>query len=227
MKLFSYVRTKLGVLIVHIVRARYGVVIFYGDAIRRERLRFIASVRNETKLLLSDHEAYQILSLAYQTEKIPGAIAEVGVYRGASAKLIAHAAGKRPVYLFDTFDGLPPLEEIDRVAFSDGQYGASMEEVSAYLSAYPNATLIKGVFPQTAQNIENQQFSFVHLDVDLYKSTKEALEFFYPRMSKGGVIISHDYMTAPGVRKAVDDFMFNKPEAVFESSWRQCFIVKV
>ncbi len=226
MKIFSIIRTKIGALLVDLIRARHGVVTFYGDMARRADLNLIHKVRQERKLLLSDQEAYQVMMFARRTSKIPGDIAEVGAYKGASAKLIAHAAPGRSIHLFDTFEGLPPLQDIDRSAFKDGQYPADLADVTKYLSSFPQVTLYKGLFPKTAGPITAKKFSFVHLDVDLYQSTKDALEFFFPRMSKGGVIISHDYMTAEGVRKAVDDFMKDKPEAVFESAWRQCFIVK-
>jgi predicted O-methyltransferase YrrM len=226
MKFLSYVRTKIGVVIVNLIRARHGVVIFYGDKARQSDLDFIARVRRERKLLLSDHEAFQIMMTVRRTARIHGDIAEVGAYQGASAKLIAHAAHNKSIHLFDTFEGLPSLLDIDRSAFHDGQFVADVSDVSEYLSFFPSITLYKGIFPETAGPIVSKKFSFVHLDVDLYQSTKDSLEFFYPRMQKGGVIISHDYMTAPGVRKAVDEFMADKPEAVFESSWRQCFIVK-
>ena len=228
--MLSYLRGKLGVLVVMLVQARHGVVIFYGDKHRQARLDTIARIKRERKLLLSDHEADQLMMAVERTQKISGDIAEVGTYKGASAKLIAEARGSssgKSLYLFDTFEGLPELQDIDRSHFSDKQFVAGEEDVARYLSSYPDVFLYKGIFPQTAAPVAAKSFSLVHLDVDLYQSTKESLEFFYPRMARGGVIISHDYMTAPGVRKAVDEYMANKPEAVFESSWRQCFIVKI
>lgn len=230
MRPFSFIRSKLGVIIVKLIRARHGVVIFYGDKERQKRLDLIERVRKERKLLLSDHEADQLMMAVERTAKVPGDIAEVGTYKGVSAKLIAEARGvksDKAIYLFDTFTGLPDLEEIDKSHFKERQYQAGEKDVANYLSSYPNVFLYAGIFPDTAGPIKEKRFSFVHLDVDLYKSTKEALEFFYPRMSQGGAIISHDYMTAPGVRKAIDEYMADKPEAVFESSWRQCFVVKI
>ena len=230
MKFLSYLRTKLGVAIVNLVRTRHGVVIFYGDKMRQADLNMIRQVNRETKMLISDHEAYQLMMTVRRTQKILGDIAEVGTYRGGSSKLIAIARSDdspKHIYLFDTFEGLPPLTDIDRSHFTNGQYSADLREVTAYVSAYPNISLHKGIFPESAGPIQSKRFSFVHLDVDLYEATRDAIEFFYPRMEKGAVLISHDYSTAPGVRKAIDEFMVDKPEAVFESSWRQCFIVKI
>ena len=229
MDLFSKIRTKLGASIVDLVRSRYGVVNFYADQERRGDLDVIASVRRERKLLLSDHEALQIMMATHATAKVPGDIAEVGTYKGASSKLIAEARGEnseKSIYLFDTFEGLPELQDIDRSNFYDHQYEANFEDVKDYLYAYPNVYVYKGIFPSSGKPIESKKFSFVHLDVDLYEGTKESLGFFYPRMSPCGIIISHDYTTAPGVRKAVDDFMSDKPEALLVPSWRQCLIVK-
>lgn len=229
MQLLAYIRTKIGVFLVGLIRAKHGVVIFYGDEERRKRLDLITAVKRERKLLLSDHEAMELVMAVERTRKIPGDIAEVGTYKGVSAKLIAEARGNasgKTLHLFDTFAGLPDLQDIDRSHFSDKQFVAGEAEVAAYLSAYPDVRLYAGKFPDTSGPIEQKRFSLVHLDVDLYQSTKDSIEFFYPRMSQGGVIISHDYMTAPGVRKAIDEYMADKPEAVFEASWRQCFIVK-
>lgn len=228
MNLIERLRGRVGTALVNTIRSQNGVVIFYGDRERREDLATVTRVRNERKLLLSDHEAHQLVRLVRSTAKVPGDLAEVGTYRGVSAKLIAEARGTTPktLHLFDTFEGLPELQDIDRSVFYEGQYQADLHDVADYLGAYPHIALYAGVFPKTAGPIEQKKFSFVHLDVDLYESTKEALEFFYPRMTQGGVIVSHDYIVTPGATKAVQEFMADKPEPVVEISWRQCAIVK-
>ena len=220
------IRTKLAVLLVEIIRKNHGVVIFFGDSARRNALTLIRKVYRERKMLLLDHEAYQIVMFANRTRKIPGEIAEVGVYTGGSAKLIAETVSEKEIHLFDSFEGLPAPVDVDPKKFTEGQYGADLEDVRAYLSAYPNVHLYKGFFPATSGPIASKKFAFVHLDVDLYESTKASLEFFYSRMSPGGVLLSHDYMTAEGVKKAFDEFLADKPEALLESSWSQCFFVK-
>jgi hypothetical protein len=74
--------------------------------------------------------------------------------------------------------------------------------------------------------VKDRQFSLVNFDVDTYESTKKCLEFFYPRMNPGGVILSHDYITAPGVQKAFDEFFVDKPEPVVETAGSQCIVIK-
>lgn len=209
------------------LRERNSIVLSYASA---EDLRLIKVIRKEIEMQLSDHEAMQLISAVRATRKIPGDIADVGTYRGASSKLIADGRGEsaKKIYLFDTFEGLPGKADVSDTGHKEGLYTANYREVEKYLSSYPNIQLYPGLFPETARPIENHTFSFVHLDVDLYQSTKDGLEFFYPRMTQGGVIMSHDYMEVGwGARKAIDEFMNDKPEAVFQSSHNQCLIVKI
>lgn len=171
-------------------------------------------------------EAYMIRAAVLQTAKVEGDIAEVGVYRGGTARIICEAKGNRPLHLFDTFEGLPEPGEIDS-AFRRGEYACSLESVRQYLKGFADVRFYKGLFPGTAEPAKLHKFSFVHLDVDLYESTMAALDFFYPRMDPGAVIISHDYVTFPGVRAAFDQFFEKKPEPVVELTGNQCLVVKV
>jgi O-methyltransferase len=79
----------------------------------------------------------------------------------------------------------------------------------------------------TARPVEYKHFFFVHLDVGTYSSTLSCLEFFYQRMSRGGIVISHDYVTAKGVRKAFDEFFCDKPEPILEITGSQCLFMKL
>ena len=188
----------------------------------------VRQVRKETEIMLSDQEAYLIYSIVKKTEKIEGDIAEVGVYKGGSAKLMREAS-KKPLHLFDTFEGLPDLSAKDNLKqFQKGHAASSFEGVRSYLSNYPNIHFYKGIFPTTAEPVKDKKFSFVHLDVDIYESTHNSLNFFYPRMSTGGVIISHDYPSSDGVKKAFDEFFKDKPEIIIELyATSQCLVVKV
>lgn len=215
-------------IVVYIIRCDYGVISWYREPDRKRVLDLIEKIKKENDVLLQDNEAYQIYMAVKRTEKIKGDIAEVGTYRGGSAKIICEAKGNRVLHLFDTFEGLPELSPNDNPQqFHKGQFIASFEDVKNYLKNYPNVHFYKGLFPSTADPIKNKKFSFVHLDVDLYETTLASIKFFYPRMNKGGIILSHDYINAPGVRKAFDDFFKDKTEPVIEMSGRQCLIVKL
>jgi len=176
----------------------------------------IRQIKEETEMLLSDLDAYQIYTMVKKTSKIDGDIAEVGVYKGGSAKLIREAS-KKPLHVFDTFEGLPGLSEHDNPEqFHQGDYSASFESVKSYLKNYSNISFYKGVFPSTAEPVKNKRFAFVHLDIDIYESMLNCLKFFYPRMSKGGVIIGHDYSGSIGVKQAFDEFFEDKSEIIIE-----------
>lgn len=201
---------------------------FYNPEILKVK-DLVKIIKGETKMILHDVEALQIFMAVKQTEKLKGDIAEVGVFMGGSSKLICEAKGNKRLHLFDTFEGLPALSEEDnKNLFYENQFSASYEEVKNYLNSYENVFFYKGLFPSTAGPVSNETFSFVHLDVDLYEATLECIKFFYPRMSKGGIIISHDYAFASGVKKAFDEFFYDKPEPIIELEiiGTQCLIVK-
>jgi O-methyltransferase len=203
-------------------------LVFCNDQSETQVLDLISQIKKETQLLLSDLEVCQIYATVKKTEKIPGAIAEVGVYKGGSAKIIREVT-RKPLYLFETFEGLPDLSESDDPnEFQKGKYSATFEGVKNYLKDYSDVYLYKGFFPSTADPIKDKMFSFVHLDVDIYESTSNCLKFFYPRMSKGRIILSHDYPSSKGVKKAFDEFFEDKPEIVIDLPvCGQCLVVKL
>lgn len=208
-----------------LARANIGLV-WYGLPQRAQLLRAVRDLRRKREMLLNPVEAYQIAVTVKSTGKIPGDIAEVGVFRGASAKLICEArSGNKDVHLFDTFEGLPAPGEQDQ-QFREGQFASSLADVRDFLKGYPRVHLYKGLFPETAGPVRDRSFSFVHLDVDLYQSTLDALQFFYPRMTRGGIILGHDYILKAGPTKAFVEFFSDRPEPIVELAAHQCLIVK-
>lgn len=170
-------------------------------------------------------ELFMIYSLARARKGHGGEFAEVGVFRGASAKAICSVKGDTPLHLFDTWSGLPSVGEHDP-RFEAGMFATDEEGVKKRLAQYPNVFTYKGLFPSTAGPVREKKFSFVHLDVDTYDSTKACLEFFYPRMLSGGIILSHDYAQPRGTRKAFDEFMRGKPDTFIELPVSQCMVLK-
>lgn len=171
-------------------------------------------------------EAYMIRSAVLATRQVPGLLAEVGVFRGGTARVICEAKGDRTLHLFDTFEGLPSPEAIDK-GFERGQYACSLEAVKTYLAEFQGVHFHQGLFPATGASVRDCRFSFVHLDVDLYQSTIEALKFFYPRMNVGAMLISHDYVEFCAVRRAFDNYFNGAAQSVLELSGNQCLVVKV
>lgn len=209
-----------------LARRNIALVSANNEPYREEAFQLIRQTRQETSMVLLDPEAYSIYASARRTAKVPGDIAEVGVYKGGSARLICEVKGERALHLFDTFEGLPECSQWDP-DFREGGFAASFDQVSRYLARFPNVHFHKGFFPETTRGLESRRFSFVHLDVDLYQSTKDALEWFYPRLNRGGILISHDYVNAEGVRKAFDEFLADKPECPLELAGTQVAVVKL
>jgi O-methyltransferase len=162
-----------------------------------------------------------ILLLRTIAEKnIEGDIAELGVYKGYTAKLIHYYMPERKLHLFDTFEGFTDRSIVAEKENSDISISASnfadtsLDRVKVYISQKnSNVLYYKGYFPESIpENFNQLMFAFVHLDADLYEPTLEGLKFFYPRMSTRGLIVVHDYNAWPGARKAVDDFFSDKNE---------------
>ena len=215
-------------IVIYALQAKRTILLSYEDSERNKMMDLINQVKKEKPILLSDIEAFQVVLGVKSSRKIDGDMAEVGVYQGGSAKLICEAKGDKVLHLFDTFEGIPAVGGADSSHFYVGKYAACMEDVKDYLERYDHLHFYEGVFPGTAEPVKDKIFSFVHIDVDTYESTLSCLKFFYPRMNRGGFIISHDYHDGSmGVRKAIDEFFSDKAEPIIEMSGSQCLLVKL
>ena len=165
---------------------------------------------------LEDYEpraaTLELMSREIKQYNIEGSCAELGVYRGDFARLINKFFPDRKLYLFDTFQGFDARDsDIDkRSNFSEAQQNFSGTSVEFVLNRMPykdNCIIKQGWFPDTTEGI-NDKFCFVSIDADLYQPTISGLEFFYPRLTHGGVIMIHDFNNNEykGIRKAVKEF---------------------
>lgn len=123
---------------------------------------------------------------------IKGNMAEVGVYQGDFAKLFNRYFPEKKLYLFDTFEGFDTerdkVNDCDKNLFKD----TSVEFVLQKMTTPEQCIVKKGYFPDTAVDVD-ETFSLVSLDCDLYEPILAGLEYFYPRLSKGGYIFVHDF----------------------------------
>lgn len=152
-------------------------------------------------------------------ESIVGDFAELGVYKGESSQLLHLMAPDRTLHLFDTFEGftgtdLQPETGVASTYSTNNFADTSINKVLKKIGG--NSEEIKvhpGYFPASATGIGDTAYALVSLDADLYNPTKAGLEYFYPRLSPGGVIFIHDYNHKwEGLIKAVDEFAFTIPE---------------
>ena len=146
-------------------------------------------------------------ALCRRLDGVEGAAAELGVYRGGFARCINALLPERRLYLFDTFEGFDGAEAAGVAAgFVEAHRNASAERVLSLLPHPEQAVIRQGLFPQTAQGLEDERFCLVSLDADLEESTLAGLRFFVPRTSPGGCLLLHDYNSPklPGVRRALE-----------------------
>lgn len=141
----------------------------------------------------------RLLAQEIQVRKLPGAVAELGVYQGAFAAELNRLFPDRSLYLFDTFTGFSRadveserrLAPDSRAAVGDFQ-DTSVEQVSACLPYPERAVFCPGHFPDTLPD-DLPPLVFVSLDPDLYEPTLAGLRAFWPKLVPGGVILVHDY----------------------------------
>lgn len=144
---------------------------------------------------------------------LPGDLAECGCYVGTSAFFIAQASTHGKLYLFDSFQGLSDPDAIDSssvanvMPWSAGDLSTSETTLRHNLSRYDSIEVLPGWIPQRFNDVADRQYRLVHIDVDLYKPTRDSLEFFYPRLVKGGFIVMDDYgfKNCPGATRAADE----------------------
>jgi hypothetical protein len=163
--------------------------------------------------------------------KIPGDIVECGVWKGGSSLAAALTLMRlgdtaRDLYLYDTFEGMPPPGAADVAAFtgeradkllagssrkSDVRAYAPLEEAQETLarSGYPASQIkfIKGRVEETIPQTAPERIALLRLDTDWYESTRHELRQLYPRLVSGGVLIIDDYGWWEGARRAVDEYI--------------------
>lgn len=173
---------------------------------------------------------YMLAQLLKQTTNIPGDLAECGVYKGASAYLMCRAiqGTNRHVHLFDSCEGLSVPGENDGDYWVSGALSASEDAIHQALAEFDNYHLYRGWIPQKFTEASKRKFSLVHIDVDLYQPTYDSLQFFYPRVAKGGIIIMDDYgfITCPGAKRAADEYFVGKPEPILMLTTGQGMVIK-
>jgi hypothetical protein len=170
---------------------------------------------------------YNLMQFFSQTLSLDGLVVECGCWKGLSSFMMCnYVLRHRPdfrgeeYHIFDSFEGLSPPTEldiiVDKAAAQDrrkfgqpsGTYAASLDDVQQVLSGFPEITYHRGWIPQSFQDIPEAQYKFVHIDVDLYEPTRASVEYFYPQLIMGGIIICDDYGSLywPGAKQAIDEY---------------------
>jgi O-methyltransferase len=155
----------------------------------------------------------ELLAREVRDRRLPGAVAELGVFLGGYAAMLNRFFADRELYLFDTFDGFDARDVAADVAsgLPSQPYPVpptSADVVVARLPHRDKARIRAGWFPESARGLEDERFCFVHIDVGMQNPTASGLAWFHPRLVPGGYMLVADYNNthAPGVRQAVREF---------------------
>lgn len=163
--------------------------------------------------LVDRYRLYELWQIVEQVRDIPGEILEVGVWRGGTGVLIASRAAQlgidATVYLCDTFCG------VVKAGYEDGTYkGGEHADTSAKTvlelvgsQGLTNVRILSGIFPDaTGAEISESRLRLCHIDVDVKKSADDILDWVWPRLSVGGVVVYDDFgfKACDGIRRHVD-----------------------
>jgi len=164
--------------------------------------------------LVDIYRLYELYTLAKQTADVEGAVIEVGAWRGGSCVVLAKAFldidTEIDFYCCDTFEGVANATEEDK-QYKGGEHSDTSLQLVQNLfddMGVGFIKILKGIFPEdTASLLKANKFRFCHIDVDVYKSAKQILEFVWPRLSTNGMVVFDDYgfISCNGVTKMVNE----------------------
>jgi len=157
---------------------------------------------------------YELWAIVGELADVPGAILEVGVWRGGSGALMAARAAalgiEDQVYLCDTWEGVVKTGALDTY-YRDGKHDDTSLGIVEKLLAdmrLDRVECLQGIFPDdTGDKVADQAFRLCHIDVDVYRSAKDVLDWVWPRLSAQGMVVFDDYgfPACPGITRFVDE----------------------
>jgi len=169
--------------------------------------------------LVDIYRMYELWTLVEETAKVGGDILEIGVWQGGSGCLMAKRAqmldSKTKVYLCDTFAGVVKAGKEDG-SYRDGEHKDTSVALVKALQSDLNVTntkILTGIFPDdTGGQLDSKRIRLCHIDVDVYQSAKDSVDFIWDRMPLGGAIVFDDYgfVGCEGVTRYVDELRQNK-----------------
>src|ERR1700730_9803803 len=162
--------------------------------------RFVeAYARGAPDYVHIEFRAYVACWAASHAAKLPGDFVECGVNEGWLSLTICNyldfnAFGKS-FFLLDTYDGIPSeqISERESARAALHHYVDCYEATKTRFAAFPNAKLIKGRVPETLLTASIDRISYLSIDMNIAKPERDAIEFFWPKLATGGVVVLDDY----------------------------------
>ena len=180
---------------------------------------------------------FVLTQLADSVRGLEGSTAECGAYLGVGSALICRALEGTwregdAHFAFDAFEGLPKPSADDEAEtgqwWTEGDLKTDRSPIEARLAPFSNARIEVGWIPERFPQVGDRRFRFVHVDVDLYEPTKDSIEFFWPRLVSGGVLLldDHGVVSCPGARKAAVEFFAKTGDPIIELPTGQAIVWK-
>jgi O-methyltransferase len=180
-------------------------------------------IRNWNKEI--KYRAHIVTWAASQVKDLQGDFVELGVFYGHLSKVIINfdleLLSNRNFYLVDPWGS-------SKLDFSNARYNEDIYEfVESRFKAYPQIKLIRNSVPDALNEVPSQKIAFLMIDMNGFEAELAALNFFYPKMVKGGIIYFDDYGGRwPRLREVVDEFLSNKPEELLTFASPNAIMIK-
>lgn len=196
----------------------------------------LASIQGFT--LVDKYRCFELWKLIEQSAKLKaGNIIEIGVWRGGTGALIAKQAKDcgiiDTVFLCDTFTGIVKATSRDS-SYKGGEHADTscqiVEDLIFNKMNLDNVEILEGIFPETTgHKVEGLQFRFCHIDVDVYQSAKDIVDWLWDKMVQGGIIVYDDYgfNSCDGITKAVEEQMKCNDRFVIHNLNGHAIIIKL
>lgn len=175
-----------------------------------QKLKLMRQIRRITRKITGATSYDEHLQLAEYLLKVPpttkGVVVECGCFKGRSTATLSLVCDlmHRNLLVCDSFEGLPPIAENDRIhltetlgryeTYEKGQYTGTQDEVAANVRKFgqiARCRFIKGYFNQTLPDLD-EPIAFIFLDVDLHESLKDCLKYLWPLLQEGGYLFTHE-----------------------------------
>lgn len=194
---------------------------------------------------------YNLIQILESCDGLAGGVVECGCWKGLSSFLVCETLRRKdPAFrghgftIVDSFEGLSAPGNEDSIQQQllrggrqrqggpfkgPGAYSASREHVRGVLSEYPDVELVKGWIPDVLATLPEQEYRFVHVDLDLYAPILGAFRYFHPRLVRGGMLVCDDYGSLfwPGAKKAVEEFCRESGARLLGSVTGQAIVIKL
>src|SRR5262245_5647147 len=231
-------RTRLAARLIRLFNARstrYALKFKRDDFNRYFGIKYSRFDRSENLLqggMLTVEQAVNLYHLLCQVLllNVPGDVVELGCYEGTTAILLQTTLDRlgspKALHVYDSFAGLPEKTAEDgETRFTAGDCRTTMAKLidNFERSGVRLPAIHPGWFAETLPTALPGQICFAHVDGDFYTSVRESLEHLYPRLSRDAVVVVDDYCdpavnpvydSLPGVKRACDDFLRDKPETM-------------